>query len=216
MTQDATDAAAQDTVTRLRAEVTQCDPGTLRLLLTEARTHNGWQDRPVEDSLLRELYEIMRWGPTSGNSFPARVFFLKTAQSKASLEAALKPNNLEKTRAAPVTAIIAHDTAFWEHAEKMFPHNPAVQLAFKDNAAGAEITAFRNGTLQGAYFFIAARAVGLDCGPMSGFDNGVVDDAFFAGTTLRSNFLCNLGYGNVSKVMKRLPRLEFDEACKIL
>ncbi len=98
----------------------------------------------------------------------------------------------------------------------MFPHNPAVQLAFKDNTAGAEITAFRNGTLQGAYFLIAARAVGLDCGPMSGFDNGVVDDAFFAGTTLRSNFLCNLGYGNISKVMKRLPRLEFDEACKIL
>ena len=216
MTLDSADTAAQTVLTRLKADISGCDSGALRLLLTEARSHNGWLDRPVADSLLKELYEIMRWGPTSANSSPARVVLLKTAEAKARLEPALKPNNVEKTLAAPVTAIIAHDTAFWTNAEKLFPHNPAVQLAFKDNPAGAEITAFRNGTLQGAYFLIAARAVGLDCGPMSGFDNALVDEVFFAGTTLRSNFLCNLGYGDISKVMKRSPRLTFDEVCEIL
>ena len=140
MTLDSADTAAQTVLTRLKADISGCDSGTLRLLLTEARSHNGWLDRPVADSLLKELYEIMRWGPTSANSSPARVVLLKTAEAKARLEPALKPNNVEKTLAAPVTAIIAHDTAFWTNAEKLFPHNPAVQLAFKDNPAGAEIT----------------------------------------------------------------------------
>ena len=216
MTFDTKDLAAQETFRRLKEEVSRADPATLRLILTDARTQNVWQQRNVADDLLKEIYQIMKMGPTSANCCPARIVFLKSQASRERLRPALKPNNIDKTMSAPVTAIIAHDTAFWKHAETMFPQNPGAQLTFKDNPTGSGIAAFRNGSLQGAYFLIAARAVGLDCGPMSGFDNSLVDDEFFPGTTLKSNFLCNLGYGDPSKTFKRLPRFNFDEVCEIL
>ncbi|HIN93354.1 MAG TPA: malonic semialdehyde reductase [Alphaproteobacteria bacterium] len=216
MTFDAKDLAAQESFRRLKEEVSRADPATLRLILTEARTQNIWQERDVSNDTLEEIYQIMKMGPTSANCCPARIVFLKSQPGKERLRAALKPNNIDKTMSAPVTAIIAYDTAFWKHAETMFPQNPGAQLTFKDNPTGSGIAAFRNGSLQGAYFLIAARAVGLDCGPMSGFDNALVDDEFFPGTTLKSNFLCNLGYGDASKTFKRLPRFDFDEVCEIL
>ena len=216
MTFDTKDLAAQETFRRLKEEVSRADPATLRLILTDARTQNVWQQRDVADDLLKEIYQIMKMGPTSANCCPARIVFLKSQASRERLRSALKPNNIDKTMSAPVTAIIAHDTAFWKHAETMFPQNPGAQLTFKDNPTGSGIAAFRNGSLQGAYFLIAARAVGLDCGPMAGFDNSLVDDEFFPDTTLKSNFLCNLGYGDPSKTFKRLPRFNFDEVCEIL
>jgi 3-hydroxypropanoate dehydrogenase len=216
MTFDAKDLAAQESFRRLKEEVSRADPATLRLILTEARTQNVWQERDVSNDTLEEIYQIMKMGPTSANCCPARIVFLKSQPGKERLRAALKPNNIDKTMSAPVTAIIAYDTAFWKHAETMFPQNPGAQLTFKDNPTGSGIAAFRNGSLQGAYFLIAARAVGLDCGPMSGFDNALVDDEFFPDTTLKSNFLCNLGYGDASKTFKRLPRFYFDEVCEIL
>jgi len=216
MTFDAKDLAAQESFRRLKEEVSRADPATLRLILTEARTQNIWQERDVSNDTLEEIYQIMKMGPTSANCCPARIVFLKSQPGKERLRAALKPNNIDKTMSAPVTAIIAYDTAFWKHAETMFPQNPGAQLTFKDNPTGSGIAAFRNGSLQGAYFLIAARAVGLDCGPMSGFDNALVDDEFFPDTTLKSNFLCNLGYGDASKTFKRLPRYKLDEVCEIL
>ena len=216
MTFDATDLAAQEAFQRLKEEVSRADPATLRLILTEARTQNVWQERDVSNDTLKDIYQIMKMGPTSANCCPARIVFLKSQASKERLRNALKPNNIDKTMSAPVTAIIAYDTAFWKHAETMFPQNPNAQLTFKDDPKGSGIVAFRNGSLQGAYFIIAARAVGLDCGPMSGFDNALVDDEFFAGTTLKSNFLCNLGYGVATKTFKRLPRFDFDEVCEVL
>ena len=216
MTFDAKDLAAQESFRRLKEEVSRADPATLRLILTEARTQNIWQERDVSNDTLEEIYQIMKMGPTSANCCPARIVFLKSQPGKERLRAALKPNNIDKTMSAPVTAIIAYDTAFWKHAETMFPQNPGAQLTFKDNPTGSGTAAFRNGSLQGAYFLIAARAVGLDCGPMSGFDNALVDDEFFPDTTLKSNFLCNLGYGDASKTFKRLPRFDFDEVCEIL
>jgi len=216
MTFDAKDLAAQESFRRLKEEVSRADPATLRLILTEARTQNVWQERDVSNDTLEEIYQIMKMGPTSANCCPARIVFLKSQPGKERLRAALKPNNIDKTMSAPVTAIIAYDTAFWKHAETMFPQNPGAQLTFKDNPTGSGIAAFRNGSLQGAYFLIAARAVGLDCGPMSGFDNALVDDEFFPDTTLKSNFLCNLGYGDASKTFKRLPRFDFDVVCEIL
>ena len=216
MTFDTKDLAAQESFRRLKEEVSRADPATLRLILTEARTQNFWQERDVSNDTLEEIYQIMKMGPTSANCCPARIVFLKSQPGKERLRAALKPNNIDKTMSAPVTAIIAYDTAFWKHAETMFPQNPGAQLTFKDNPTGSGIAAFRNGSLQGAYFLIAARAVGLDCGPMSGFDNALVDDEFFPDTTLKSNFLCNLGYGDASKTFKRLPRFDFDEVCEIL
>ena len=216
MTFDATDLAAQEAFQRLKEEVSRADPATLRLIFTEARTQNVWQERDVSNDTLKDIYQIMKMGPTSANCCPARIVFLKSQASKERLRNALKPNNIDKTMSAPVTAIIAYDTAFWKHAETMFPQSPNAQLTFKDDPKGSGIAAFRNGSLQGAYFIIAARAVGLDCGPMSGFDNTLVDDEFFAGTTLKSNFLCNLGYGVATKTFKRLPRFDFDEVCEVL
>jgi len=213
---DDLDITAQSSLQELKNEIQAADPATLRLLMTEARTFNAWQDKNVTVETLEQIYQIMKMGPTSANCCPARLVFLTSKGAKERLRPALKPNNVDKTMSAPVTTIIAHDIAFWQHAERMFPQNPAVQLAFKDNPTGAETAAFRNGSLQGAYFIIAARAVGLDCGPMSGFDNAMVNEEFFAETTFRSNFLCNIGYGDPSKTFKRLPRLDFDVACQVL
>jgi 3-hydroxypropanoate dehydrogenase len=188
------------------------------LIFRAARTQNGWQTEQVSDAQLRELYELMKWGPTTMNSGPARILFLRNREAKERLKPALSPGNVDKTMAAPVTAVIGYDTRFYELLPQLFPHNQNARAIFAgpDKKAHAETTAFRNGSIQGGYFIIAARAIGLDCGPMSGFDNAMVDAEFFAGTGVKSNFLCNLGRGDPSKVMPRNPRLAFDEACKLL
>jgi 3-hydroxypropanoate dehydrogenase len=205
------------------------DEQAMDLLFRKARTQNAWLDRPVSEATLRQLYELMKWGPTSANSCPARIFFLRTPQAKARLLPALSSGNMEKTRAAPVTAIIAYDLRFYDKLPRLFPHNPGMRQVFVDAPQLVEVTARRNSSLQGAYFILAARAVGLDCGPMSGFDNAKVDEEFFAAGKcegcdeeflpeghLRSNFLCNLGYGDSTKLFPRSPRLEFEEACMLL
>jgi 3-hydroxypropanoate dehydrogenase len=183
-------------------------------LFRSARTHNKWQDRPVPDGTLQELYDLLKWGPTSANSMPARFVFLRTPEGKAKLKPALSAGNTEKTMSAPVVAIVAHDLKFYDRLPYLFPHADA-RSWFAGSERLAETTAFRNGTLQGAYLLIAARSLGLDTGPMSGFDNAKVDEAFFAGTDWRSNFLVNLGYGDPSGLFDRSPRLSFDEACRL-
>jgi len=196
-------------------------------LFRKARTHNAWLDRPVGDDLLRQLYDLMKWGPTSANLSPARILFLRTRKAKERLRPALQPANVDKTMAAPVTAIVAYDDRFYEKAPRLFPHYPGMRDLFINSPELAEATAFRNGTLQGAYLILAARSLGLDCGPMSGFDNAKVDELFFpapAGVApevrpvgrLRSNFLCNLGYGDPAGLHPRGPRLDFEEACRLL
>jgi 3-hydroxypropanoate dehydrogenase len=193
------------------------DATGLDLLFVKARTQNGWLPTPVSDDELRRIYEITKLGPTCANSLPARFVFLRTAEAKARLLPALSPGNVDKTRQAPVTVIIGYDTRFFEWmAKKTFTHRPDMSDNYARNAALAEITAFRNGTLQGAYFMLAARAVGLDVGGMSGFDNAKVDAEFFPDGRIRSNFLCNLGHGDPAKVLPKLPRLDFDEACTLL
>ena len=195
---------------------TMLDDAGLDLILRKARTQNGWLDKPVSDDQLRAIYDIMRLGPTSANSCPARILFLRTPEAKARLLPALSPGNVDKTKAAPVTAIIGYDTRFFELFPKLFPHRPEMKDAFANNPKNAEITAFRNGTLQGAYFMIAARAIGLDVGGMSGFDNAKVDAEFFPDGRVKSNFLCNVGHGDPAKVLAKLPRLDWDEACRLL
>jgi 3-hydroxypropanoate dehydrogenase len=187
----------------------------LEQVLTKARTHSVWLPHPVSDGLLHQVYDLMKWGPTSANSCPARILFVKTTEAKEKLLACVAPGNMDKIRTAPVTAIVAQDMEFYELMPRLFPHADA-RSWFAGNKPFIESTAFRNSSLQGAYFIIASRALGLDCGPMSGFDNAKVDAAFFTGTSWRSNFLCNLGYGDSSKLHPRSPRLEFDEACKIV
>ncbi len=192
------------------------DDRGLDLILRAARTQNGWLDTPVSDQELRAIYDVMRNGPTSANSCPARILFLRTPEAKERLIPALYPGNVDKTRAAPVTAIIGYDTRFFEEMTKLFPHRPEMAERFAGDRRAAEITAFRNSTLQGAYFMIAARAVGLDVGGMSGFDHAKVDAEFFPDGRVRSNFLCNLGHGDPAKVLPKLPRLSFEEACTLL
>jgi len=193
------------------------DDRALDLLFRQARTQNGWLPTPVTDDQLRALYDILRVGPTSANTCPARFVFLRTPEAKARLLPALSPGNVDKTKQALVTVIIGYDTRFYEWMpKKLFAHRPEMADSFIKNAAFSEITAFRNGTLQGAYFMLAARAVGLDVGGMSGFDNARVDAEFFPDGRIKSNFLCNIGHGDPSKVMPKLPRLDFDEACQLL
>ncbi len=192
------------------------DASALAQIFTAARTHNAWQPKPVSDELLHQLYELLKWGPTSANCSPARFIFLKSGDARARLEPALDAGNREKTMAAPVTVIVATDFAFYEHLGRLFPHAPDARSWFAGKPAAIESGGFRNGTLQGAYLLIAARALGLDCGPMSGFNNAKVDAEFFAGTEVRSNFLINLGYGDSDALFPRSPRLDFDEACQLL
>lgn len=194
------------------------DDPALDALFRDARTANGFTDAPVTDAQLRQLYDLLKMAPTSANCQPARFVFLRSAQAKKRLRPALSAGNLEKTMSAPATAIIAYDTQFHEHLPKLFPHNPAAKSWFDgdDKRAARETAAFRNGTLQGGYFILAARAVGLDCGPMSGFDNVKVDAEFFPDGRFRSNFLCNLGVGDPSKLFARSPRFGFDEVCQVL
>ncbi len=192
------------------------DPAGLDLLFREARTHNKFTDQPVTDAELRALYEILKQGPTSANSSPARFLFLRTKEAKQKLAPALSSGNHDKTMAAPVTAIVAYDPRFYEKLWKLFPHNPDATSWFTENDALAATTAFRNGTLQGAYLILAARAVGLDVGAMSGFDNAMVDELFLAERGWRSNFLCNIGHGDPAGLFPRSPRLDFEEACVLL
>jgi 3-hydroxypropanoate dehydrogenase len=201
----------------------------LHVLFREARTYSAWANKPVEDEILRQLYDLAKWGPTSANSSPARFVFLRSQKAKERLRPALAAGNVEKTMTAPVTVIVAYDLKFYEKLPRLFPHNPSMRAVFANNPQLVEITAQRNSSLQGAYLMLAARALGLDCGPMSGFDNAKVDEEFFgAGQCedcgqeffpeghVKSNFLCNLGYGDRSKLLPRSPRLEFGEACTLL
>jgi 3-hydroxypropanoate dehydrogenase len=191
------------------------DEKTLDLLLRKARSHSEFTDKPVSEEVLRAAHELMKWGPTSANSQPARIFYLYSRESREKLRPALSATNLEKTLKAPLVAIVAYDTRFWEHLPRMF-HNPEAITWFKDKGAHTETTAFRNGTLQGAYYLLALRAVGLDCGAMSGFDNAKVDAAFFPDGRLKSNFLVNIGYGSGRNIPPRNPRLTFEETCRIV
>jgi len=205
------DALRQGTAMKLNDE--GCD-----LIFRKARSHNGWRGEGVSDNELKELYELMKWGPTSANCSPARILFLRSQEAKERLKPALMPGNVEKSMTAPVVAILGYDLKFYDLLPKLFPVNPASREWFsgEDKKAFAETTAFRNGSLQGGYFIVAARAMGLDCGPMSGFDNAKVNAEFFKGTTVRSNFICALGHGDSGKLHARGPRLGFDDACKVL
>ena len=185
----------------------------LDVIFRSARTHRHWLDKPVSPALLMAIYDLLRWGPTSGNSNPMRIVFVVSPEAKARLKPHLASGNVEKTMTAPATAILGYDVDFGRFKTTLSP--TSTSFASPDAAAN-EITAFRNGSLQGAYFIIAARALGLDCGPMSGFDNGGVDKEFFAGTAVKSNFLCNVGYGDAAKLYPRGGRLSFDEACTLV
>ncbi len=198
-------------------------------LFRQARTYSVWLDRPVTDETLRRLYDLMKWGPTSANGSPARLFFIKSPEGKNRLLPAIAPGNVQKVATAPVTAIVAYDLRFHEKLPKLFPGNPGMRSLFASNPELIEVTARRNSSLQGAYLIMAARALGLDCGPLSGFDNARVDEEFFAAGKpcqgcdeeffmeghIKSNFLCNLGYGDASALHPRSPRLDFEEACSI-
>ncbi|MEH6547117.1 MAG: malonic semialdehyde reductase [Sneathiella sp.] len=186
------------------------------LLFTEARTANLFTDKQVDLDLLRELYDLMKWGPTSMNSCPVRLCFLTTEEAKKRIMPALFDGNIARVQSAPIVAVLGHDMEFFEYLPKLFPHAPENKKIFENNETAAQINAFRNSTLQGAYFIIAARALGLDCGPMSGFDNARVDQEFFAGTHVKSNFLCTLGYSDTSRNFDRGPRFEFEEVCQVL
>jgi 3-hydroxypropanoate dehydrogenase len=203
-------AQARDT-----AHATRISDDALNQIFLQARTHNAWLPRRVPLEKLREAYDLARWGPTSANSGPARLVFLESETAKARLLPALAPLNVEKTKAAPVTVIVAWDAEFYEKLPKLFPHSD-MRSRFAGNQSLAEETAFRNSSLQGGYFILAARAVGLDCGPMSGFDKAKVNAEFFPDGKWKANFLCNLGYGDHSKLFPRSPRLEFEEACRVL
>ena len=184
-------------------------------LFTAARTHNGFAPDTIPEARLRELYDLMKWGPTSANCSPARFIFVTSPEAKDKLVPCMSPGNQAKTRQAPVTAIIGMDMAFYDKLPQLFPHDLTARSWFAGKPAVIEATAFRNGSLQGGYFILAARALGIDCGPMSGFDSDQVDAAFWAGTTVRTNFICNLGRGDPSKLFPRSPRLSFEEACRI-
>lgn len=197
----------------LQRDISKLDDRALDLIFRTARTHKEWQRRPVSDDDLRRLYEVLKFGPTSVNSSPARIVFVRSPAAKAKLIATLFESNVPKVTAAPVTAIIGYDTRFFEHLPRLFPAADAEK--FRRDEAFAERYAFRNATLQGAYLIIAARALGFDVGPMSGFDNAKVDAAFFSGTSIRSNFLCNIGYA-AGSLPPRPLRFEFKEVCTIL
>lgn len=194
--------------------MTMLNDESLDIIFRKARTHSAWQDREISESVLREVYDLAKMGATSANCCPMRVLFVISKEAKEKLKQVLDEGNIEKTMKAPVTAIIAQDMEFYEKFPKLFPHTDA-RSWFVGNDELIKTTAFRNSSLQGAYFMLAARAKGLDCGPMSGFNNKKLDEIFFADTSLRSNFLCNIGYGDSSKLHPRSPRLAFEEVCRI-
>jgi 3-hydroxypropanoate dehydrogenase len=206
------------------------DDTVLDTLFREARSYSKWQPRPIADKTLHELYDVLKWAPTSANAEPARFAFLRSKESKERLRPALAPLNVEKTMTAPVTVIVAYDLRFYVQLSKLFPQKPGMAKLFEDNPEMVETTAKRNSSLQGAYMIMAARALGLDCGPMSGFDQAKVDEEFFAAGQpcfgcdqeffpeghVKTNFICNLGYGDPASLFPRLPRLSFNEACSLL
>ena len=205
---------ARDTVRALRERKTTLDEDSIDVILRGARSHYAWHDKPVSQQTLEELYWITASGPTSMNTLPARFVFVTSADGKARLAKSVKEKNVDKMMGAPVTAIIAYDLDFWKKLPELFPHEDRTGFFRGDEKRQYRFdTAFRNSTLQGAYFMIAARALGLDVGAMSGFSNEVVDQEFFAGTSLRSNFLCNIGYADESALFQKLPRLGFEDAC---
>lgn len=190
--------------------------GALDTIFREARSYNRWRDRPVADELIHRLYDLLKWGPTSANCCPSRFTFIKSEEAKNRLVPHLLETNVAKVKSAPVVAIIGSDPKFYDRIPELFPHNPGAREWFSGDEVLAAETAFRNGTLQGAYLIIAARALGLDCGPMSGFDQAGVNGEFFPDGSVVSNFLCVLGYGSEEELFPRLPRLSFDAACQIL
>lgn len=203
---------AQEDVRRLRAEIDHLEQPALDLILTRARSHYAWRDTPVTDEQISRMYDIVKMGSTSMNSCPARFVFVRSAEGKERIAKSLKPANVPKVMGAPLTVIVAYDTEFWQELPKLFPHDDRRPL-FAGKPDYTEDTAYRNSTLQGGYLMIAARAIGLDIGAMSGFSNAVVDEEFFAGTTLKSNFLCNIGIADETALFQRLPRFEFEEVC---
>ena len=207
--------AAQADVREMRDRLTTLDDAQIDLILGRARSHYAWTDKPVSDDLLHRIFDITKMGPTSMNTCPARFTFVRSDDAKERLAKSLKPANVPKVLGAPVTCIIGYDLDFWTELPRLFPHEDR-RPHFQGKPKHAEDTAFRNGTLQGAYFMIAARALGLDVGAISGFDNAIVDEEFFAGTTVRSNFLCNLGYADESALFQRLPRFDFDDVCDVI
>jgi 3-hydroxypropanoate dehydrogenase len=213
--QTKTEEAGTMTEAQVAPSPTKINDEAINQLFLEARTLTAWLPKRVPAELLRQVYELARWGPTSANSTPARFVFLESEAAKARLLPALAPLNVDKTKSAPVTVIVAWDTEFYDKLPRLFPKADMRSL-FAGNSALAHETAFRNGSLQGGYFILAARALGLDCGPMSGFDQAKVNAEFFPDGKWKANFLCNLGYGDRSKLYPRNPRLEFDEACRVL
>ena len=203
---------AQQDIRDMRAQLDHLDQPAIDLILERARSHYAWQDRPVSEDQIKRLYEITKMGATSMNSCPARFVFVTSREGKDRLAKACKPPNIPKLMGAPLTVIVAYDTEFWRELLKLFPHEDR-RGHFSDKPAFAEETAFRNSTLQGGYLMVAARAMGLDVGAMSGFNNAAVDEEFFANSTVKSNFLCNIGYADESALFQRLPRFEFDEVC---
>jgi 3-hydroxypropanoate dehydrogenase len=205
---------AQQAADEIHQRIGRLGADELDLMFRQSRSHNGWLDQSISDSLIHELYDILKMGPTSMNCCPARFVFIRTAEGKQRLLPALNPGNVDKTLSAPVVVIIAYDLEFPDRLAELFPHTDARRF-FDGKPAHIETTAFRNGTLQGAYLMLAARALGLDCGPMSGFDNQKLDEIFFSGTQIKSNFLCGLGHGDSNKLFQRLPRLSFSQACEL-
>ncbi|MEL7115488.1 MAG: malonic semialdehyde reductase [Pseudomonadota bacterium] len=209
---EAARAKAQADYRALRASKPALDAASIDVILSGARSHYAWRETPVAEEVLRQIYEITASGPTSMNTCPARFVHVTSAEGKERLSKALKPANLPKMQGAPCTVILAYDLEFWTHLPRLFPHDDRRKM-FEGKPAHIEATAFRNSTLQGAYYMIAARALGLDVGAMSGFDNAVVDEEFFAGTSFKSNFLINLGYADESALFQKLPRFDFDDVC---
>lgn len=210
---DSLRAAAQQDIRDLRTQISQLDQASIDLILERARSHYAWHDRPVTDEQIDRMYDIVKMGSTSMNSCPARFVFVRSPEGKERLAKSAKPANVPKLMGAPLTVIIAYDTEFWRELLKLFPHEDR-RGHFRDKPEYSEETAFRNSTLQGGYLMMAARAIGLDVGAMSGFSNEIVDNEFFAGTTVKSNFLCNIGYADESALFQRLPRFAFDEVCE--
>jgi len=205
-------AKAQQDHRDLRKRIGRLSDDAIDLILRDARSHYAWTDKPIPDGMLEELYEITINGPTSMNTLPARFVFVQSPEGKERLAKSLKPANVGKMMGAPVTAIIAHDMDFWHELPTLFPHEDRRHM-FDGKDAYIADTAYRNGTMQGTYFMIAARALGLDVGAMSGFSNAIVDEEFFAGTSLKSNFLCNIGYADETALFQKLPRLPFEKVC---
>ena len=205
-------AQAQEDIRALRQEITQLDQSSIDLILTRARSHYAWKDTPVTDEQIRRMYDIVKMGSTSMNGCPARFVFVNTDEGRERVAKSLKPANVPKVMGAPLTVIVAYDLDFWKELPKLFPHDDRRPL-FDGKPEYTEDTAYRNSTLQGGYLMIAARAIGLDVGAMSGFSNAVIDEEFFKGTTLKSNFLCNIGVADEQALFQRLPRFDFEEAC---